>query len=182
MQSTGIMRIGFRLLVNDKAKFSALLVGIVFAVFLMTQMTAMFAGILNRAYSTVTNVGAEMWVIDPAVNTPNSAFPLPNFLLDAVLSMDGVKYAAPLYIGGAQVRLASGVYQSVSVVGLDDASLFGRPHMEKGTFWTSMPTTRSWSSTIRKSPSWNIRRSAPRSKSMTFAAWSWAWRTSPRTV
>ncbi|BDD94215.1 ABC transporter permease [Pandoraea sp. NE5] len=132
MQSTGIMRIGFRLLVNDKAKFSALLVGIVFAVFLMTQMTAMFAGILNRAYSTVTNVGAEMWVIDPAVNTPNSAFPLPNFLLDAVLSMDGVKYAAPLYIGGAQVRLASGVYQSVSVVGLDDASLFGRPHMEKG--------------------------------------------------
>ncbi len=132
MRSTGIMRIGFRLLVNDKAKFSALLVGIVFAVFLMTQMTAMFAGILNRAHSTITNVGAEMWVIDPAVNTPSSAIPLPNFLLDAVLSMDGVKYAAPLFIGGAQVRLASGVYQSVSVVGLDDASLFGRPHMEKG--------------------------------------------------
>jgi len=133
MKSLGIMRIGFRLLVNDKTKFSALLVGIVFAVFLMMQMTAMFAGILNRAYSTVTNVGAEMWVIDPAVNTPTISFPLPAFLLDAVLSIDGVKYAAPLYIGGAQVKLANGNYQSVSVVGLDDASLFGRPHMEEGS-------------------------------------------------
>ncbi|EON15267.1 ABC transporter permease [Pandoraea sp. SD6-2] len=132
MKHFGIMRIGFRLLVNDKAKFSALLVGIVFSVFLMTQMTAMFAGILNRAYATITNVGAEIWVIDPAVNTPTTSFPLPNYLLDAVLSMEGVKYAAPLYIGGAQVRLANGVYQSVSVVGLDDASLFGRPHMASG--------------------------------------------------
>lgn len=135
MKSFGIMRIGLRLLVSDNIKFSAVLIGIVFAVFLMTQMTAIFAGILNRAYSTVTNIGAEMWVIDPAVNTPITSFPLPDYLLDAVLSMDGVKYAAPLYIGGAQVRLANGNFQSVSVVGLDDASLFGRPHMEAGNLF-----------------------------------------------
>lgn len=133
MKRFGIMRIGFKLLVNDKTKFAALLIGIVFAVFLMAQMTAMFAGILNRAYSTVTNIGATMWVMDPAVNTPTTSFPLPDYLLDAVLSMDGVSYAAPLYIGGAQVKLSDGTYQSVSVVGLDDASLFGRPQMEQGS-------------------------------------------------
>ncbi len=132
MKYGGILRIGFKLLVNDRAKFSALLIGITFAVFLMMQMTAMFAGILNRAYSTVTNVGAAMWIMDPAVNTASSAIPLPDYLLDAVRSMDGVSYAVPLFIGGAQVRLASGTYQSVSVVGLDDASLFGRPEMEQG--------------------------------------------------
>ena len=77
MKYTGVLRIGFKLLVNDKAKFSALLIGITFAVFLMVQMTAMFAGILNRAYSTVTNIGATMWVMDPAVNTPTSPIPLP---------------------------------------------------------------------------------------------------------
>ena len=75
MKNSGIFRIGFKLLVNDKAKFSALLIGITFSVFLMVQMTAMFAGILNRAYSTVTNVGASMWIIDPAVFTPTSSFP-----------------------------------------------------------------------------------------------------------
>lgn len=132
MKLGGILRIGLKLLVNDKAKFTALLIGITFAVFLMTQMTAMFAGILNRASSTVTNIGASMWIIDPAVNTPTSSIPLPDYLLDAVRSMDGVAYAVPLFIGGAQVRLASGTYQGVTVVGLDDTSLFGRPEVEQG--------------------------------------------------
>ena len=132
MKYSGIMRIGLKLLINDKAKFSALLIGITFAVFLMMQMTAMFAGILNRAYSTVTNIGAEMWIMDPAVTTATSSIPMPNYLLDAVRSMDGVSYAVPLFIGGAQVRLASGTYQPVNVVGLDDTSLFGHPEIEQG--------------------------------------------------
>ena len=132
MRYSGIFRIGFKLLVNDTAKFSALLIGITFAVFLMMQMTAMFAGILNRAYSNVTNIGATMWIMDPAVNTASSAIPLPDYLLDAVRSMDGVNYAVPIFIGGSLVKLASGDYQAVTVVGLDDTSLFGRPELEQG--------------------------------------------------
>lgn len=128
----GVLRIGLKLLVNDQAKFTALLLGITFAVFLIMQMTAMFAGILNRAYSTITNVGAAMWVMDPAVNTATGAIPMPDYLLDAVRSMDGVDYAVPLFVGAAQVRLASGTYQSVTIVGLDDASLFGRPELMQG--------------------------------------------------
>jgi putative ABC transport system permease protein len=133
MKYSGILRIGFKLLVNDKGKFYALLMGITFAVFLMMQMTAMFAGILNRAYSTVTNIGAAMWVMDPGVNTPTSAIPMPDYVLDAVRSMDGVSYAVPLFISGALVKLHSGNYQSVNVVGLDDESLFGRPELEQGS-------------------------------------------------
>jgi putative ABC transport system permease protein len=132
MKYSGILRIGFKLLVNDKGKFYALLMGITFAVFLMMQMTAMFAGILNRAYSTVTNIGAAMWVMDPGVNTPTSAIPMPDYVLDAVRSMDGVSYAVPLFISGALVKLHSGNYESVNVVGLDDESLFGRPLLEQG--------------------------------------------------
>jgi putative ABC transport system permease protein len=132
MKYRGILRIGFKLLVNDTAKFSALLIGITFAVFLMMQMTAMFAGILDRAYSTVTNIGAEMWVMDRAVNTATSAIPMPDYLLDAVRSMDGVRFAVPLFMGGALIKLEDGTYQSVSVVGLDDDSLFGRPALEQG--------------------------------------------------
>ena len=57
---------------------------------------------------------------------------MPDYLLDAVRSMDGVSYAVPLFIGGALVKLDSGTYQSVNVVGLDDTSLFGRPELEQG--------------------------------------------------
>ena len=57
---TGILKLAYRLLVNDKAKFRALLVGITFAVFLMIQMLAIFAGVLNRASATVFNLGASI--------------------------------------------------------------------------------------------------------------------------
>jgi putative ABC transport system permease protein len=132
VKNSGVLRIAFKLLVNDRGKFSALLIGITFAVFLMMQMTAMFAGILNRAYATVTNIGASMWVMDPGVNTAASPIPMPNYLLDALRSMDGVSYAVPLFIGGAMIKLADGTYQGVSVIGLDDDSLFGRPELEQG--------------------------------------------------
>ena len=129
---SGILKIAFKLLVNDKGKFAALLVGITFAVFLMVMMTSMFAGILSRASSTVTNIGAKMWVLDPAVNNVSSSIPMPDYVQDAVRSIDGVKYAVPLYSGGAQVKLKNGVYQAVTVIGLDDASLFGRPELIQG--------------------------------------------------
>ncbi len=128
----GILRIAYRLLVNDKGKFAALLVGITFAVFLMVMMTSMFAGILHRSSATVLNVGAKIWVMDPAVNTPANVVPLPDYILDFVRSIKGVNYAVPLYSGGALVKLRSGVYQSVTVLGLDDSSLYGRPELIEG--------------------------------------------------
>jgi putative ABC transport system permease protein len=128
----GILKIAFKLLVNDKGKFAALLVGITFAVFLMVMMTSMFAGILYRSSATVLNIGAKIWVMDPAVNTPVNSIPMPDYVLDAVRSINGTKYAVPLYSGGAQVRLRSGVYQSVTVMGIDDSSLFGRPELIEG--------------------------------------------------
>jgi putative ABC transport system permease protein len=128
----GILRIAFKLLINDKGKFAALLVGITFAVFLMVMMTSMFAGILHRSSATVINIGAKIWVMDPAVNTVASSIPMPDYILDAVRSIDGVKYAVPLYSGAALVKLRSGVYQAATVIGLDDTSLFGRPELIEG--------------------------------------------------
>ncbi len=128
----GILKIAFKLLVNDKGKFAALLVGITFAVFLMVMMTAMFSGILHRASAVVLNIGAKIWVMDPAVNTPQNVIPMPAYILDAVRSISGVKYAVPLYSGGALVKLRGGVYQSVTVLGLDDDSLYGRPALLEG--------------------------------------------------
>lgn len=128
----GILKIAFKLLVNDKGKFAALLIGITFAVFLMVQMTSIFAGVLKNASATVINIGAKIWVMDPAVTTVASSIPMPDYVLDAVRSIDGVKFAVPLFSGGATVKLRSGAYQAVTVLGLDDTSLFGRPELLEG--------------------------------------------------
>jgi putative ABC transport system permease protein len=128
----GILRIAYKLLVNDRTKFAALLVGITFAVFLMIEMTSLFAGIMSRASSTVLNIGASIWVMDPAVQTVANTIPLPDYVLDEVRSIPGVRYAVPLYSGGALLKLRDGTYQSANVIGLDDASLFGRPELISG--------------------------------------------------
>lgn len=132
LQLPGILRIAFELLVNDRAKFAALLVGITFAVFLMIEMTSLFAGILSRASSTVINIGASIWVMDPAVQTVANTIPVPDYVLDEVRSIPGVKYAVPLYSGAALLRLKDGTFQAANVLGLDDSSLFGRPQLISG--------------------------------------------------
>ena len=84
----GILKLAYKLLVNDKAKFSALLVGITFAVLLMIAMTSLFAGVLNRASATAINLGASIWVMDPAVQTVANTIGMPDYVLDAVRSIE----------------------------------------------------------------------------------------------
>ena len=128
----GILKIAFKLLVNDKGKFAALLMGITFAVFLMVMMTSIFSGVLRSASSVVINIGAKIWVMDPAVTTVANSVPMPDYVEDAVRSIYGVKFAVPLYSGSATLRLTNGAYQSVTILGLDDTSLFGRPELLEG--------------------------------------------------
>ena len=128
----GILRLAYKLLTNDKSKFTALLVGITFAVFLMIFVTSMFSGALNHASATIINIGASLWVMDPTVETVTNSVGMPDYVLDAVRSMQGVKFAVPLYSGGALVKLSDGTYQSVTVIGLDDTSLYGRPAVLQG--------------------------------------------------
>jgi len=128
----GVLRVAYKLLVNDRAKFAALLVGITFAVFLMIEMASLFAGILSRASATVINIGSSIWVMDPAVQTVANTIPIPNYVLDEVRSMPGVKYAVPIYSGSALLKLRDGTYQAANVVGIDDTTLVGGPQMVAG--------------------------------------------------
>jgi len=128
----GILQIAYRLLVNDKGKFAALLIGITFSVFLMVQQTSMFAGMMRKASATVTNTGAKIWVMDRAVTNVASSIPMPDFMRAAARSINGVKFAVPFYSGVGLARLQDGTYQAVSIIGLDDSSLFGWPKLIAG--------------------------------------------------
>ena len=128
----GLLQISLKLLVNDRAKFFTLIVGITFAVVLMLMMTSLFAGIMQRTAAVIYNVGAKVWVMDPSVNTQTDNIPMPDYILDLVRSIEGVKFAVPLYSGTGLVKLPDGRYQATTVIGLDDATLFGRPHMLQG--------------------------------------------------
>ncbi len=131
-----LFHIALKLLANDRGKFFTLIIGITFAVFLLMQMTSVFAGVMHRTAATIINVGAKVWVMDPSVNIQMDNIPMPNYMLDAVKSIPGVSYAVPLYSGAGMIKLASGKYQSATIIGLDDASLFGRPSISKGDIYS----------------------------------------------
>src|SRR5271157_502194 len=101
----GIFKLASKLLVNDRAKFSALLVGITFAVYLMMFVTSMFSGVMKHASTNIINIVAPLWVMDPYLETVSNSVGMPDYVLDAVRSMQGGKYAVPLYSGGALVKL-----------------------------------------------------------------------------
>lgn len=130
---TGLLRIAYKLLVNDRGKFLALLVGITFAVFLMVMMTSTFAGIMRKSYSTVVNTGAKVWVMDPSVDNMLNSVPMPDYVLDGVRSIPGVKYAVPLFTGAGLAKLPDGDWEPVTIIGLDDNTLLGHPAMRQGT-------------------------------------------------
>jgi putative ABC transport system permease protein len=131
----GLLQIALKLLANDRGKFFTLIIGVTFAVFLMMQMTSVFAGIMKRSAANIINMGAKVWVMDPSVRIMSDNIPLPNYVLDEVRSIPGVKYAVPVYIGGGLVKLSTGQYQSVSIIGLDDATLLGRPRIIDGNIY-----------------------------------------------
>ncbi len=76
----------------------------------MIEMTSLFAGILSRSSATVINIGASIWVMDPAVQTVANTIPLPDYVLDEVRSIPGVKYAVPLYSGACAAEAPDGTY------------------------------------------------------------------------
>lgn len=128
----GLLQIALKLLANDKGKFFTLIIGITFAVVLMVLMTSLFAGIMQRTAATIFNIGAKIWIMDPSVNTQVDNIPIPNYILDVARSINGVKYAVPLYSGSGLLKLGDGRYQAATIIGIDDATLFGRPNMLQG--------------------------------------------------
>jgi putative ABC transport system permease protein len=89
----GMFKIALKLLINDRAKFAALIAGITFAIFLIVQLTSIFSGVLSNASANVINIGARVRVMDLSINNPLNAIPMPDYVLDAVRSMNRVKYA-----------------------------------------------------------------------------------------
>ena len=132
----GLLKVALKLLANDRGKFFTLIVGITFAVFLMMQMTSVFSGVMHRTAATIYNVSASVWVMDPSVNTQTDNIPMPDYILNAVRSIQCVKYAVPLYSGTGLVKLSDGRYQSANIIGIDDSTLFGRPPILKGNIYS----------------------------------------------
>ena len=123
-----MLRIAWRMLAADRAKFYGLLFGIAFTAFLVTFAGAYFCGFITQGFALVDeNPAVDVWVMDPAVESVDQPTNLPDAALARVRGVTGVARATPMAIARADARLANGRVQAFEVIGVDDATLAGAP-------------------------------------------------------
>jgi len=129
-----VIWIALKMLMGDKSKYFAIVFGVSFACFLITEQSAIFCGVMLRTTSQIRDThGADIWVMNTGVRYVDDLKAISDDDLFRVRSVPGVAWAVNLYRGQGQAQLADGTYQGVILMGLDDASLTGAPtHMLVG--------------------------------------------------
>lgn len=119
--------IALKMLFGDRGKYLMLVSGIAFSSLLMTQQASVFCGLIRWTTANVRNMRSPVWVVDPKVEQANEIKPMRDTDLDRVRSVDGVRWAVPLFVAIQQARLADGSFKNVQIIGLDSATLAGAP-------------------------------------------------------
>ena len=129
--------IALKMLLGDRAKYIGIVLGLTFASLLITQQSAIFAGIMTRTFSFLSDVALpDIWVVDPQVKYIDDIRPMQDTMVLRVRGVEGVQWAVPLYKGSLAARRTDGTYQSCTVIGLDDETLMGGPpSMVTGSLW-----------------------------------------------
>jgi putative ABC transport system permease protein len=123
-----MLGVAYKMLVGEKAKYLGLIFGIAFSTLLMSQQVSMFVGILDRTSNQIKDLGAaDLFVLHPEVYHFDVIKPLSDNQLLKVRSIEGVKWAVPLYKNFGVLRNGQGKLQQAVVMGVDDTSLFGKP-------------------------------------------------------
>lgn len=119
--------LALKMLLGDRAKYIMLISGLTFASLLMTQQASIFCGIMQWTGSTLHNVPAPIWVVDPMVEQVNDTDAMRDTDVNRVRSVDGVAWASPLYSGNLRARLSDGSFKFIQLVGIDGATFAGAP-------------------------------------------------------
>ncbi len=125
----GIMaRVGLRMALHDRMKFTAALIGVVFAVLLSNQQAATFLAIVNRNVMVVdANPDVDIWITPPQTEILQPGKLLSQAPLDQARGMPGVAWAEPILIGGATISRPEGGSEQAVLIGTRGPAWRGGP-------------------------------------------------------
>lgn len=117
-----------KMLIGNKASFIGVLFGIFLATLLISQQSAIFLGLVSRAYRTITDIPApNIWVMDPATESDDRVRGMPDGNLDIVRSVPGIEWAVPINVVQIPLVTQAGTFHIGQLYGIDDATLIGAP-------------------------------------------------------
>ena len=123
-----MLKYAIKMLLGDRAKFLSILIGLIFATFIITQQTGIFIGLMQRTYGFLTDTSIpDIWVMDKGVKYIDDNKLISDSYIFNVRSIEGVEWAVPMFKGLLSARRTNGQYQTCNVIGIDDATLIGGP-------------------------------------------------------
>jgi putative ABC transport system permease protein len=123
-----MLSVALKMLLGDRSKYLSLVLGLAFAVLLITQQGSIFFGLMLRATGPLQNISqADLWVADPYVKWVSETRNLGDEDLQRVRSVPGVAWAEPFFNARAVAELPSGNFRSVNIVGVSRNTMVGRP-------------------------------------------------------
>lgn len=123
-----MLSVALKMLLGDKGKYLSLVLGLAFAVLLITQQGSIFFGLMLRATGPLQNISqADLWVTDPYVKWVSETRNLSDEDLNRVRSVPGVAWAEPFFNIRAVAELPDGNFRSVNIVGVSRSTMVGRP-------------------------------------------------------
>ncbi|MEA4863325.1 MAG: ABC transporter permease [Victivallaceae bacterium] len=115
-----MLRVAFKMLFHDRAKFLALIIGIAFSALLISQQSAIFDSVLEQAVQPIRAVPeAEVWVLKNGVEVLDECEIMPEACLYRVRSVRETAKAVPYYMGIATLKSTCGRSKSVQFVSCD---------------------------------------------------------------
>jgi len=125
-----VLKIAFKLLIKNKAKYIVIILGLSFSCFIITQQAGIFIGLMARTYYLVTDTPQpDIWITNPLLEYFDDRLAIKEEDIYKIRSLEGVQWALPLAKGFAKIiyKDTKNIYQTCYFFGIDDASLIGAP-------------------------------------------------------
>jgi len=120
--------VAIQMLLGDRGKYIAMIMGIMFSALIMTQQPSIFMGLMTRTYAFISDTELpDIWVMDPSVEYVEQNKSLRDTELLRVRGIEGVAWAVPMFKGFVNMRLPDGSRDTIDMTGVDDATLIGAP-------------------------------------------------------
>ncbi|MHB0954780.1 MAG: ABC transporter permease [Pirellulaceae bacterium] len=117
--------IAVKTLIADRGKLFTALVGVCFSVILVNIQGGLFLGLIRRAGMLVDHGQADIWVGHRKMYNIDFPRDIPRRWLYRIEGLPGIARAEPYMVGVSEMTLPSGGFESVVVVGVEEASLLG---------------------------------------------------------
>ena len=122
MSTSLVIKIASRNLLQDRLRFIATIVGIVFSIVLVNIQMGLFLSFEHMVTTMIDHAPADLWIVPLGTKCFEDPSLLNEHDKSLALSVPGVKQATPVMIGFSEWTVPSGGTTPVFVVGSDESS------------------------------------------------------------